>query len=823
MSLPFSDPVLIFASVMVLILLAPLLARRCRLPEIIGLLLAGMVVGPHGLNILARDQTIELLGAVGLLFIMFLAGLEIDLNQVRRNRAPTLVFGLLTFAVPLALGILLGRQVFGMSVPVAVLLASMFSSHTLLTFPMAGRLGLAKSPATTTAIGGTIITDTLALLILAVIAGSVHGELNALFWTRLLLLMAVYVVGVFFLVPLLSRWFFRRITADENLEFVFVLALTFTCAWLAHLAGLEPIIGAFLAGLTLNPLIPERSLLMTRIHFTGEVLFIPFFLISVGMLVDLSLLLAGSATWIIAIGMTSVALLAKFLAAAATQKLLGLQRDEGWLIFGLSVNQAAATLAAALVGYNLGLFSEAVITGTIMMIAVTCLAGSVVTERAGRSVALREEQAQFDPLAAAHRIMIPLEVGEERRQLLDIALLLREKGAHEPLFPLRVVAESGDSEQQVFAAERILAGTVVRITAAGVPVMPVTAVDVNATAGILRSMKDYRISLVVFGWKGRSNSRVRTFGRVIDAVIERSSHMVMVNRVTQPINTVRRIVLLLPPFATRDIGFDNFIKTIKILANQTASPLLVLCAPETISASEDFIRNVRPATPVSFEAYLSWKNVLYSVRELLQDNDWLVMMSARRGELAWQPSLERLPAQLARAFPALPLSVVLAPVERWDTPQSDASQALLGALFKPGLTRWNIEGESIDEVLDAILACHHGAWARNEPERAEVVRALRREPAVELVPDVVLLHTYVPQVRKSTVFLGVANRPLDIRLPSGPPRVVIVFLDPVGHDPAQHLRILADLSKLLMRPDFVPLLRQVTGYEELVSRMQAEG
>jgi len=218
MSLPFSDPVLIFASVMVLILLAPLLARRCRLPEIIGLLLAGMVVGPHGLNILARDQTIELLGAVGLLFIMFLAGLEIDLNQVRRNRAPTLVFGLLTFAVPLALGILLGRQVFGMSVPVAVLLASMFSSHTLLTFPMAGRLGLAKSPATTTAIGGTIITDTLALLILAVIAGSVHGELNALFWTRLLLLMAVYVVGVFFLVPLLSRWFFRRITADEALR-----------------------------------------------------------------------------------------------------------------------------------------------------------------------------------------------------------------------------------------------------------------------------------------------------------------------------------------------------------------------------------------------------------------------------------------------------------------------------------------------------------------------------------------------------------------------------------------------------------------------------
>jgi Kef-type K+ transport system membrane component KefB len=247
--LPISDPILIFATVMAMILIAPLLARRVRLPEIVGLIAAGAIFGPHGLGLLARDQTVHLLGTVGLLYIMFLAGLEIDLHQVRRNRSHAAVFGLLTFGIPLVLGIAMGVWVFGMTIPVAILLASMFSSHTLVTFPAVAKLGLTKSPSVTTAIGGTIITDTLALLVLAVIAGASRGEADLTFWVRMLVSMLVYVTAILFLVPRIGRWFFRQVNADENTEFVFVLAVALLVSYLAHVAGLEPIIGAFLAGL----------------------------------------------------------------------------------------------------------------------------------------------------------------------------------------------------------------------------------------------------------------------------------------------------------------------------------------------------------------------------------------------------------------------------------------------------------------------------------------------------------------------------------------------------------------------------------------------
>jgi len=337
---PFQDPVLVFGTVMVLILVAPALARKLRLPEIVGLIFAGIIVGPFALGLLERDASIELLGKVGLLYIMFLAGLEIDLHQVKSNRSHTIIFGLITFAIPLAMGTALGYWVFGMTIPVAILLASMFSSHTLLTFPAVTKLGLAKTRSVTTAVGGTIITDTLALLVLAVVVSSSGGDLDAWFWVRLFGLMAVYLAATLILVPLIGRIFFRRMGTDENIEFVFVMALVFVISFLAHLAGLEPIIGAFLAGLTLNRLIPEKSLLMSRIHFTGDAIFIPFFLLSVGMLVDVRLLFAGASVWIVIAGMGVTALVSKWIAARLSSITLRYTRTEAGLLYGMTTRSS---------------------------------------------------------------------------------------------------------------------------------------------------------------------------------------------------------------------------------------------------------------------------------------------------------------------------------------------------------------------------------------------------------------------------------------------------------------------------------------------------
>lgn len=798
MSIPFSDPVLIFASVMVLILLAPLFARRFRLPEIVGLIAAGIVFGPHGFGILARDQTIDLLGTVGLLFIMFLAGLEIDLNQVRRKKSHTVIFGLLTFTIPLLLGTVLGMYGFGKSITVSILLASMLSSHTLLTFPVIAKLGLSKAAPVTTAIGGTIITDTLALLVLAVIAASSRGEITALFWVRMFLMIIIYTTAVLIFIPILGRWFLRKVNADENTEFVFVIALTFMCAYLAHAAGLEPIIGAFFAGLTLNSLIPERSLLMTRIHFAGDAIFIPFFLLSVGMLVDASLLLSGTEAWVVSIGMISVVLLSKYLSAVISSKLLGYSKDEGLLIFGLSVNQAAATLAAVLVGFNIGFFDETIITGTIMMIAVTCLVGSIVSERSGRRVALREQQAVLDQEISLHRIMIPLKHRGQARALIDIAFLLREKGSLEPLFPLHVVEEAGDIQKQVIDAEKLLDHSTVRIMAADIPVMPVTKVDLNIAAGVIHAIKDYRISMLVLAWDGKRNSKTRIFGRYIDSIVERSTQMVMVNMIESPVNTSVRIILILPPFAQHQVAFDEFITTVKTLAHQAVTSLLIYCTEETFGVIQNFVKTSKPAVQISFEKYGDLKSIHLKLKETVVKHDWIFQMGVRKGEIAWQPTLDRLPDYIAKNFPENSFTVLIASAVRRTVAKIAESHSFITSVFKPSCVKFHIDSDSSQSAIEQILSLQFKIGSPVERKLTQVLVELSREEPVELVNDVVLLHTYITGIEKTKIFLGISAKPLsDIPLSSGAPHIVIILLDPIDQDPANHLKALADIANLI--------------------------
>ncbi len=821
--LPISDPILIFATVMALILVAPMLARRVRLPEIVGLIAAGAIFGPHGLGLLARDQTVHLLGAVGLLYIMFLAGLEIDLHQVRRDRSHAAVFGVLTFIIPLILGIALGRWALGMTVSASILLAGMLSSHTPITFSIVSKLGLTKSRCVGTAVGGTIVSDTLALLVLVAIAGATRGDLNAWFWIRLCVSMLVYAAVVVFLVPWLACAFFRRPSNDENTDFVFVLAVALLSSYLASLAGLEPIIGAFLVGLALNSLIPEKSLLMTRVHFTGNAIFIPFFLLSVGMLVDVRLLFSGVETWVLVLGMIVVAIAGKFAAAWSAGKSLGYIPDEGLLIFGLSVNRAAATLAIVLVGVDLGLFSQAVITSTILMIAVSCLVGSIVTERAGRRVALHESQAAFDASTAPHRILIPLQERQGAKELLDIALLLREKGSHEPVYPLQVVPEDRDVNQKVAQAEKVLAHTVVRAMSAGVPVTPLTSVDLNVVSGVVRAVRDNRISMILLAWDGQTSWKTRLFGRTIDAVVERSCQQVLVNRLCQPVSTAKRIVLVLPPFADHQPGFESVVASVKTLASQAGTTLLILCSKETVADAGNFVRRTPPTVSVSFETLEDWKQVQTRVVErLVPTTDWLILMLARKGERAWQPSLDRLPGRLAQALPRVAFSVFIPPTERWDSCQAAdkiADSAYIFSTFVRDRTRLQMDVETTEDAVRELLSGYFGRRTADAHAATSLLHSISQEEPVELTQDVVLLHAHVPYVTESVTFLGALQNPLDVPLASGGPHILVILLDPVGQDPARHLQALADIARIVRLPDMVQVLRTVRDFDSLMEEI----
>jgi Kef-type K+ transport system membrane component KefB/mannitol/fructose-specific phosphotransferase system IIA component (Ntr-type) len=790
-ALPFSDPVLIVALATLIFLLVPIFFERIRVPGVIGLIVAGAAVGPHGFGLLARDQTLVLLGTVGLLYLMLMVGLELDLNEFNRYRNRSIVFGTLSFAIPAAAGLGLGLAL-GYPLSSAMLLASAFSSHTLLAFPIASRLGIVRNEAVTTALGGTILTEILALLLLAVVANSASEGLDAAFWVRLAIPFAIYVVAVMWGVPRLGRWFFRRV-GDGGTEFVFVMATLFGVSYLAHAAGVEPIVGALLAGLALNRLVPAHGPLMNRIHFVGNALFIPFFLLSVGMLVNVRALDSWRA-WGVSGALTAGVLVSKWLAARVTQAVFGYPSDEGWVVFGLSVPHAAGTLAIVLVGFEIGLLDEAEVNGVVLMILVTCLAGPWAVERFGRKVALREEARPYDPDTAPRRILIPLANPATAEALMDLAFVVRGPGADEPLYPLTVARERGKAtEAWVAEAERMLAHAVHHAAAAEVPVVPLTRVDANVAAGIARGIAETRSTTVIIGWDGRPSGSLSIYGTVLDQLLERTRQTVMVARLGHPLNVTRRLVVVFPSGIDRHPGFLEALQVVNRVASGVGASITALSVRGDPERLKTLHATVRPQVGAAWEAVDGWSALLRWLETGLRREDVVVLMGARRGTVAWHPRLERMPEKLAGLTPESFLAIY--PPEA-DAPSTRPAAAPVGADVAPDRVI-HLQAVSYGEALQQMLApVFDPQTARG---LAKAIEGSEERFPSELVPGIALPHARLAGIPRPVLLLGISRG--GVHLPSGTEPANLVFLLVSPADRAEeHLRALAGIAHALSEP-----------------------
>ncbi len=791
-SLPFTDPVLIVALATLLFLAVPVLAERVRVPGVIGLIVAGAAVGPHGFGLLARDQTIVLLGTVGLLYLMLMVGLELDLHQFSRYRNRSIVFGTLSFLVPALFGAAAGIAM-GYSLPSALLLASAFSSHTLLAYPIASRLGIIRNQAVTTALGGTILTEILALLLLAVVANSAGGgAVDAAFWLRLSVSFGIYVVAVMWGLPRLGRWFFRR-SGDGGAEFIFVLASLFTIAYLAHAAGVEPIVGALLAGLALNRLVPAHGPLMSRIHFVGNTLFIPFFLLSVGMLVNVRALDSLRA-WGIAAVLSGGVLFSKWLASWITARAFGYEAAEGWTVFGLTVPHAAGTLAIVLVGYDLGLLDQTEVNAVVVMILATCLAGPWAVERFGRVVARREEARPYDPASAPRRVLIPLANPATAEALMDLAFVVRgADGGDEPIIPLSVAPDEGHAtEAWVAEAEQMLAGAVRHAAAAEVPVRPVTRVDANVAAGIARGVAETRASVVIIGWDGLRTASRAIFGTVLDQLLERTRQMLVVAKLRHPLNVTRRLVVLVSPAADRHPGFADALATVNRIASGMGAGMAGVVVGDDPARVREAHASVRPQVAADWQALPDWGALAAWLEEALRPEDLVVLMGARRGTVAWHPRLQQLPARLAELGPQGFLAVY--PPEP-SAPSDAAPDPLDDALAPDRVVRVQADafGPAVREMLAPLFD------TRTADGLAEALEASEARFSSEITPGVALPHTRLPGLPRPLLLLGISDG--GVRLPHGtaPARMLVLLVSPAERAD-EHLRTLAHLARTLADP-----------------------
>ncbi len=650
--IPLQSPIIIFSLILFIILLAPILLKKIRIPGIIGLIIAGIIIGPKGFNILEPDK-IEIFSTIGLMYIMFIAGLELDMNQFKANKNKSLIFGFFTFIIPMAIGFpvyyfILGQWDEKITMEAALLTASMFSTHTLVAYPIVSKLGLAKNIAVSITVGATILTDTAVLILLAVILGSHNGGLSTEFWIQLAISIVLFSAFMFYVVPKLTRWFFEKFSSEKHSHYIFVLAIVFLAAFLAEIAGLEAIIGAFFAGLALNKLIPNSSTLMNRVEFIGNSLFIPFFFISVGMIVDMSVILNGWLALVIAGTLTVVALIGKWLAAWLAQLTFKFSKGQRGIIFGLSGGHAAATLAIIIVGHEAKIIDDNILNGTVILILITCIVASLVTEKAAKQVIQdSEDDYELDPAIADETIMIPLANTRNIEKMLDFAVFIKDKKSTIPLSILTVVKNDSEAEKKIIKTREGMEKFVRETEASETGIEIKTTIDHNAGSGIARTAREIMADLILLGWPEKQGFIDKIIGDKMGSIISLTNKTLLVCDFKIPLINQKRIFVVAPPNAEFEEGFPIWVNKLASLATELSLPISLHCTKHTYESIQRFLDKNKLKLTIDHQVFSDWEDFFILAKDI-KETDFLMVIAARKGYVSHVRHIERLPEKLER-------------------------------------------------------------------------------------------------------------------------------------------------------------------------------
>jgi Kef-type K+ transport system membrane component KefB len=677
--LPLKNPVLVFSLLLFIILLSPIVLRKVRIPAIIGLIISGVIIGPHGLGLIGEktmesEGSIKLFSTIGLLYIMFIAGLELDMNEFKKYMRKSLTFGALTFFVPILLGYPLCYYGLGMTQTASWLTASMFATHTLVAYPIISKYGLTKNSSVAIAVGGTILTDTAVLILLAVISSSTQGDLDMAFWLRLLTSLTIFSIIMFFFVPRVARWFFSKLDSEKTSQYIFVLSIVFFSAFLAEVAGVEHIIGAFVAGLVLNRLIPHNSILMNRVDFIGNSLFIPFFLIFVGMVVDYKVFFKGSWPLIIAGVLTTFAIVSKWIAAWLTQVIFKMKPTDRQIIFGLSTSHAAATLAIIMVGYNtvmnqdainaaasmgrviepVRLLSDNVLNGTVLLILITCMVASFVTENAGKKLLIElaesEDEEDVETRLRNKHMMVSMNELKGNEVLLDFALLVSDPKVINPISVVSVYPNNEDAERMIRKSRKSLEEIVKHFAGHESKLNTIATIDHNFSSGIARVSKELVADVVVMNDSTKMNLLKRIVGDDRDHLLDVCDKTIFFCRFEKALVSYTKIVVVCPEFAELEMSFGLWVERIIRLTKELNLKIELFATSSTFEKWQRVAVANKLNVPVSV-VEISELDDFFLVNEKRLSTDLMVFCAARQGGVSYQAAVDNFPAKLEKAFP----------------------------------------------------------------------------------------------------------------------------------------------------------------------------
>lgn len=662
---PITDPTLIFFVVLLIVLFAPIIMGKLRIPHIIGMVLAGIVVGKYGLNILERDSSFELFGKVGLYYIMFLAALEMDMEGMKKNKSRLLIYGLLTCFIPFTLTYFMSIHLLHYSTKASLLLSCIMASNTLIAYPIVLRYGLQQKPSVTLSVGSSMLSLLIALVILAGLVASFGEHDGVLFWVFFAAKFAAYCGFMIFLIPRLTRWFLRRYS-DAVMQFIFVMAMLFMSAALSQIVGIEGVFGAFFAGLILNRYIPHVSPLMNRLEFIGNALFIPYFLIGVGMLINVNLLFQGGHILWVIFCIVFFGTLGKAIAAYAACLGFRLPLSSGHMMFGLTSAHAAGSIAMVMVGMNIligpntYLVNDDMLNGVVIMILFTCIISSLLTDWSSQKIILRDKElpeAEDEKKGNDEKILIPVRYPEYADSLMDLALLVRNQKLNRGLVCLNVVYDDKDMRYNQEQGRQLLDHCSQLAAATDVMTQTQVRIAANIANGIKHAFNEFQCSEIIIGMHMHPERSPKFWGEFHQSLFNGLSRQIIMARVIQPLNTIRRIQVAVPSRAEFEPGFYRWLERLSRMAGNLDCRIQFHGRTETLALINEYIQNRHHEVRADYALMNHWNEMPQLAAQISNDH-MLVVITARKGTVSYKTALERLPEEITRFFSGTNLMII---------------------------------------------------------------------------------------------------------------------------------------------------------------------
>jgi Kef-type K+ transport system membrane component KefB/nucleotide-binding universal stress UspA family protein len=646
---------MVFFTVLLIILFAPIVMSKLRIPHIIGMVLAGVIIGPYGFNILERDASFELFGRVGLLYIMFLAGIEMDLQGLKNDIRKIGIFSLASFLTPFIMMYLAGVHFLGYSSLASVILSCVMAANTLIAYPIVARFGLQKHTTTTISVGASMTSLLLALIVVTAVEGSILGGTGVAFWALFVAKFVLYCAAIQYFLRIATRWFLRSYS-DSVMQYIFVLGMMFFSAAISEFIGIDGIFGAFFSGLVLNRFIPQVSPLMNRIEFIGNAIFIPYFLIGVGMLINIGLLFEPSSNptsvgiILTVVTIVIVGTLGKAIAAYASCFAFRLPWQDGHLMFGLTSAHAAGGIAIVMIGMKLNIMGDDMLNGVVIMILFTCIISTIVTDYASRRIVITDDLRQRqDKNSDDEKILIPVKYPETCNTLVNLAAMMRNRDLNRGLIALNVVYDDDDAERNQMKGHKLLESVVSKAAESDIRVQTQVRLATNIANGIKHAFKEFDCSEIIMGAHIHDNSRRAFWGEFAQSVFNGLSRQIIITRCTQPFSTLSAMRIAVPSRAEFEPGFYRWLERLSRMAHNIGCRIIFHGRVDSLNLIDQYISHRHPNVRAEYVSMPKWKGLI-DLMENTTANEMLVVVTARKGTVSYKAALANLPEEMTEHY-----------------------------------------------------------------------------------------------------------------------------------------------------------------------------